>query len=211
MCRARSAATGCGRSGVRRRAARDAGRDRVGTAQGVVGIAVEHFWQNFPKAIEAGSRTPDACVCCRGSSPTCTSCRAASRRRTRFTLAFGDDPIGARRAVLGPRAVDRRGDAAWYCSAPRRCRTCRRRADDADDRLSAAGRRRHRRRRLVRRASARRSTNTAGATSATSTPITRTRSAASRAARLALQQSVRRDRRVRLPVPAHRRRPLVAR
>ena len=76
----------------------------------------------LPEGDRGGSRTPARCASSRASTPTSTRSRAASRRRTVFTLAFGDDPMSRDAAGLGPRAADRGGAARVVLQPPARSR-----------------------------------------------------------------------------------------
>ena len=81
-CRTPFAAIVCARAAARRPGLR--ATPIVALARGAAGVAVTtpHFWQNFPKAIEADGRTLDVRLFPRPVRATSTRSRAASRRRT---------------------------------------------------------------------------------------------------------------------------------
>ena len=121
-CRTRSAATGCGRRRrSARRPARDADRRADARRRSARRRRCRSSGRTFPKAIEAAGGRPHACASSRSSTPTSTRSRAASRRPTSSSLAFGRDTVTRRAAGLVPPArCSPHADAASGTAEPAR-------------------------------------------------------------------------------------------
>ena len=72
-------------------------------ATGVAGFAVEHFWQNWPKAIAIGSRRRHLASVPRTHANE-HELQGGEQKTHRVHPRFGDDAVLARRAALGPGA-----------------------------------------------------------------------------------------------------------
>ena len=96
-------------------------------------MAVEHFWQNFPKAIEADSRRLTLRLWPRQFADL-HEIQGGEQKTHVFTLAFGADPMARDAACWGRGAVDRGRARRSGMRPPRRSRIWRRRAEDIDAR-----------------------------------------------------------------------------
>jgi len=85
-------------------------------ASGSVLVAVEHFWQNFPKAIEADSRRLTLRLWPRQFADT-HEIQGGEQKTHAFTLAFGSDPMARDAAFWGRAPSIAAATPQWYAAA----------------------------------------------------------------------------------------------
>jgi hypothetical protein len=85
-------------------------------ASGVVRVAVEHFWQNFPKAIEAGSRNITLRFWPRQYADV-HEIQGGEQKTHSFTLALGDDPMSSDAMFWARTPAIAAATPEWYASA----------------------------------------------------------------------------------------------
>ncbi|HVD93299.1 MAG TPA: hypothetical protein VNC21_13480 [Vicinamibacterales bacterium] len=83
---------------------------------GRTALAVEHFWQNYPQAIEVHPRSFVVHLLPAISEAT-HEIQGGERKTYRFTLAFGDDPMSRDALFWGRQAAIASAPPAWYCEA----------------------------------------------------------------------------------------------
>ncbi len=85
-------------------------------ATGMAGIAVEHFWQNWPQAIAI---EPDAVVwrMLPGHTANEHELQGGEQKTHRCTLIFGDDPCARDAGIWGRIPAFARLTPAWYCAS----------------------------------------------------------------------------------------------
>jgi hypothetical protein len=88
----------------------------VSHASGVVRLAVEHFWQNFPKAIEAGSRNLTLRLWPRQYADL-HEIQGGEQKTHSFTLAVGDDPMSRDAMFWGRAPSIAAATPEWYSGA----------------------------------------------------------------------------------------------
>ncbi|MEO8678642.1 MAG: hypothetical protein ABI665_06330 [Vicinamibacterales bacterium] len=84
--------------------------------RGRVGIAVEHFWQDWPKAVSV----EPALVIFRLFPGQCANeheLQGGEQKTHRFTLMFGDDPLANDARFWGREPALVRATPAWYCDS----------------------------------------------------------------------------------------------
>jgi len=85
-------------------------------ASGVVRIAVEHFWQNFPKAIETGSRNITLRLWPRQHADL-HEIQGGEQKTHSFTLALGRDRMSCDAIFWGRSAAIASAAPDWYAAA----------------------------------------------------------------------------------------------
>ena len=85
-------------------------------ASGIVGVAVEHFWQNFPKAIEVGSRNITLRLWPRQYADL-HEIQGGEQKTHSFTLALGRDRMSADAIFWGRSAAIASSSPDWYAEA----------------------------------------------------------------------------------------------
>jgi exo-rhamnogalacturonan lyase-like protein len=85
-------------------------------ASGMVLMAVEHFWQNFPKAIEAGSRNLTLRLWPRQYADV-HEIQGGEQKTHTFTLALGSDPMSRDAMFWGRAPAIAAATPEWYSSA----------------------------------------------------------------------------------------------
>ena len=83
---------------------------------GVVRVAVEHFWQNFPKAIEAGSRNLTLRFWPRQYADL-HEIQGGEQKTHSFTLALGDDSMSRDAMFWGRSPSIAAATPEWYAAA----------------------------------------------------------------------------------------------
>lgn len=85
---------------------------------GRTALAVEHFWQNYPQAIEAHPRSFVVHLLPAGAGDS-HEIQGGERKTYRFTLAFGDDPMSRDALFWGRQAAIASAAPSWYsqCAA----------------------------------------------------------------------------------------------
>jgi hypothetical protein len=84
-------------------------------ASGSVLVAVEHFWQNFPKAIEADSRRLTLRLWPRQFADV-HEIQGGEQKTHTFTLAFGGDPMARDAAFWGRAPSTAAATPEWYAA-----------------------------------------------------------------------------------------------
>ena len=83
---------------------------------GPTALAVEHFWQNHPQAIEVHARSFVVHLLPATSNET-HEIQGGERKTYRFTLAFGDDPMSRDALFWGRQAAIASAPPAWYAQS----------------------------------------------------------------------------------------------
>jgi hypothetical protein len=83
---------------------------------GRTALAVEHFWQNYPQAIEVHPRSFVVHLLPSAADQT-HEVQGGERKTYRFTLAFGDDPMSRDALFWGRQAAIASASPAWYCES----------------------------------------------------------------------------------------------
>jgi hypothetical protein len=87
-----------------------------GDPRGALGVAIEHFWQNYPRELEV---QPRGLVL--GLFPAlpggCHELQGGERKTHRFTVIAGDDPMALDAVSWGREAAVAGADPEWYCAA----------------------------------------------------------------------------------------------
>jgi hypothetical protein len=81
-----------------------------------LGVAVEHFWQNFPREIDADARSLVVRLLPM-QAPRCHELQGGERKTHRFTVIFGADPAAQDAAFWGRQAATTSASPDWYCAA----------------------------------------------------------------------------------------------
>ena len=81
-----------------------------------LGLAVEHFWQNFPREIDADARSLVLRLLPM-QAPSCHELQGGERKTHRFTLGFGADPAAMDAVYWGREAATTTASPEWYCEA----------------------------------------------------------------------------------------------
>jgi exo-rhamnogalacturonan lyase-like protein len=85
-------------------------------ASGVVHVAVEHFWQNFPKAIEAATRTVTLRFWPRQYGDL-HEIQGGEQKTHTLMLALGDDPMSRDALFWGRSPATAAATPAWYSAS----------------------------------------------------------------------------------------------
>lgn len=83
-------------------------------SEGLAGIAVEHFWQNWPKAISLDEHTLIWRIF-PGHTANEHELQGGEQKTHRCTLIFGDDPCARDAQTWGRAPAFARLSAEWYC------------------------------------------------------------------------------------------------
>jgi hypothetical protein len=89
---------------------------QVQHAQGTAAIVVEHFWQNFPKAIEADTGSLTLRLWPRQFADV-HELQGGEQKTHRFTLAFGNDPMARDALFWGRTPSLGAASPRWYAEA----------------------------------------------------------------------------------------------